>query len=336
MDWVLAARGADMVIIAGDLFETHRPPAALAQRVVADLDRLVQAGVPVITVPGNHDEITYHDSVYRQYGPRWPGVLIRDPMPVHAATLTIKGVPVHIYGLAYTGGLTQTNPPIQNFPRLEADGLHIAVFHGSLDWDAGDRSLPLESAALLKARYDYVALGHIHQHQVHRIGNGLAVYPGMVEGKTFSDPGVGYFTVAVLGPGPARVETVPAGARAVRVVEMDVTACLELAEIEGRLAGAADREAIVQIRLTGAAPERLPLAQWQERLAPGFYHLEIVDDTVALDSGVVDAWAEEPTVRGQFVRRIKAALAQAADADERRLLQKALRYGLAALEGQAL
>lgn len=336
VDWVLAARGADMVIIAGDLFETHRPPVSLAERVVADLERLVHAGVPVVTVPGNHDEITYHDSVYRQYGARWPGVLIREPMPAHAATVSVKGVPVHIYGLAYTGGLTQTRPPIRDFPRLQADGLHVAVFHGSLDWDAGDRSLPLESAALAAAGYDYVALGHIHQHQVHKLGEGLAVYPGMIEGKTFSDPGVGCFTVAVLGTGPARVETVPAGARPVRVLEVDVTACLDLKEIEERLAAAADPEAIVQIRLTGAAPDRLPVTKWQARFATGFFHFEIIDDTAALDEGVINAWAQEPTVRGQFVRRIRAALAQAADPTERQLLHKALRYGLAALEGQEL
>ncbi|HEY8418588.1 MAG TPA: DNA repair exonuclease [Limnochordales bacterium] len=334
VDWVLQARSADMVIIAGDLFESHRPPPALAEQVLGDLARLEQAGVAVVTVPGNHDEITYHDSVYRQLSARWPGVLIRDPMPTHAATLQVAGVPVHIYGLAYTGGLTQTQPPLRAFPRLEAEGLHVAVFHGSLEWDAGERSLPLMLDALAAARYDYVALGHIHQHQVHRLPGGLAVYPGMIEGKGFSDPGVGHYTVAVLGAGPARVETVHAGARPVRVVELDVTPCLEPKDVEDRIRALADSQAIVQVRLTGAAPGRLPVAAWQERWQAGFYHLELVDETTALDEGVVAAWAAEPTVRGQFVRRMQAALAQAGDARERLLVLKALRYGLAALEGQ--
>ncbi len=54
-----------MVIIAGDLFETHKPEPALVEEVVAQLERLERAGVAVVTVPGNHDEITYADSVYR-------------------------------------------------------------------------------------------------------------------------------------------------------------------------------------------------------------------------------------------------------------------------------
>ncbi len=86
-------------------------------------------------------------------------------------------------------------PPIEQFPRVDEDGVHIAVFHGSLDWDAGDRSLPLLSDALATAGYDYIALGHIHKPSEHKVGTGLAVYPGAIEGKSFSDLGVGQFTV---------------------------------------------------------------------------------------------------------------------------------------------
>jgi len=334
VDRVLAGGDIHMVIIAGDLFETHRPPPALVDEVLADLERLVQAGVALVTVPGNHDEITYHDSVYRQHGARWPGVLIRQPMPAHAATLTVHGVPVHVYGLAYTGGVTRTQPPIREFPRLEADGLHVAVFHGSLDWDAGERSLPLTSEGLAAAGYDYVALGHIHRHQVHRLGSTLAVYPGAIEGKGFHDPGVGCWTVAILGAaGPARVETEPVATRPVRVVELDVTPCLDVGAVEERIQAARDPEALVQIRLTGAAPAPLPAALWQERFQNDFYYLEIVDETAALDAAVLDAWAREPTVRGQFVRRMQEALA-AAEPAQRPVLVRALRYGLAALEGQ--
>src|SRR5690606_18200460 len=109
--------------------------------VISDLKRLIDNGIAVVTVPGNHDEITYADSVYRIHAERWPGVLVQNPMPAHVATLDVHGTPVYVYGLAYTGGLTRARPPISEFPRLDAHGVHVAVFHGSLDWDAGDRSL---------------------------------------------------------------------------------------------------------------------------------------------------------------------------------------------------
>ncbi|HHT01349.1 MAG TPA: DNA repair exonuclease, partial [Firmicutes bacterium] len=188
VDYALA-NGVDLVIIAGDLFETHRPPADLADAVRRDLRRLDQAGVAVVTVPGNHDEITYHDSVYRQGD--WPGVLVQNPTVDKVATLSIKGQDCHFYSLAYTGGLTPSDP-LTEFPRSDEQGFHIAVFHGTLDWNPGERSLPLQSAALAAANYHYTALGHIHRHSVHRSGpGGPLVYAGAVEGKGFHDLGTG-------------------------------------------------------------------------------------------------------------------------------------------------
>ncbi|MBO8140600.1 MAG: DNA repair exonuclease [Firmicutes bacterium] len=329
VDWVLTESAADMVVIAGDLFETHRPEPGLLGRVVADLARLVEAGVAVVTVPGNHDEITYHDSVYREYGLRWPGLLVTSPIAAHAGTLSVRGVPIHIYGLAYTGGVTRT--PVEEFPRLHVPGLHVAVFHGSLGWNAGDRSLPLPEDALAAASYDYVALGHIHQHVVRTLGNGLAVYPGAVEGKGFDDPGVGFFTVAVLGDGQARLERKPAGSRPVRTVELDVSACRDETDVEGRIRELGDSSAIVRVRLVGASPARLAADELADRLRSCFYHLDIVDETTVLDEAAFDGLAAEPTVRGQFVRRMKAAIEQAKNPDERQMLVLALRRGMAAL-----
>lgn len=352
VDFVLQERAADMVVIAGDLFETHTPPSGLVESVISDLQRLEAAGVPVVTVPGNHDEITYADSVYRVHGGRWPGVLVQNPMPEHVGTITVKGVPVHVYGLAYTGGLTRTRPPIAEFPRLDRDGVHLAVFHGSLDWDAGDRSLPLMSPALGAAGYDYIALGHIHRPGEKKVGPGLAVYPGMVEGKGFSDPGTGRFTIVVLRVGRegprvraegAEVVHVAAGVRPVRTVEVDVTPLKDLDALEPSIreaAGAAGESAagpgpIVQVRLVGAAPGFIDVEALTARLAAGFYFLEIIDDTAAFDDAVIERLALEPTVRGEFVRRMRALMDDAEDEAARELAARALRRGLAALGGMA-
>lgn len=342
VDFVLERQPVDLVIIAGDLFETHTPAPALVESVISDLKRLIDNGIAVVTVPGNHDEITYADSVYRIHAERWPGVLVQNPMPAHVATLDVHGTPVHVYGLAYTGGLTRARPPISEFPRLDAHGVHVAVFHGSLDWDAGDRSLPLMSAALAAAGYDYVALGHIHRPGEHRLGAGLAVYPGMVEGKGFSDPGVGRFTVATVGVNDGEagrsvqrvaVETFPAGVRPVRAVELDVTSLEDMDAVERRIRAEAAGKPVMQVRLVGAAPGLMDVEALTARLAGDFYFLEIIDDTSMLDDEAVARLAREPTVRGEFVRRMRALMDQAADDGQRELAARALRRGLAALGG---
>lgn len=329
--------GIGMVVIAGDLFETHAPDGALVGAVVRELHRLVDAGIPVVTVPGNHDEITYHDSIYRRRSDDWPGVLVRHPLPSHVATLDVGGVPVYLYALAYTGGVTPVHRPLDAFPRLDAPGLHLAVFHGTLgDW-AGERSLPLDAEALAHARYDYVALGHIHQHQARRLGATPAVYCGAVEGKDFADPGVGHWTVVEVDGAPGRfsveVRLHPAPAQRHRTLEIDAGRFDDLAALQAEIGRLADPDLLLRVRLTGAPAFEVDPAELAAVLSSGFFHIRIDDDATALSPVLLDRWATEPTILGTFIRRMRARLDAARDDSERRLLQRALRQGVHALVG---
>ncbi|MSP56683.1 MAG: hypothetical protein EXR69_13945 [Myxococcales bacterium] len=53
--------GADLLAIAGDLFDHNRVPRAGANKLMAEL---VEPGVPVVILPGNHDPLT-SGSIYR-------------------------------------------------------------------------------------------------------------------------------------------------------------------------------------------------------------------------------------------------------------------------------
>ncbi len=197
VDYALAPKNdIQGMLIVGDLFEKYKPEDSLVRETMRQLSRLTAQGMMVVTIPGNHDEITYRESVYRTQGANWPGTLVTNPMPAHCLSRHgIHDTPVHIYSLAYTGGLTKA-ATMENLPCPEEPGFHIGAFHGSLDWEGlGDRSLPLRSSVLAGAGYDYIALGHYHKYGNYSIGNSIAVYPGAVEFKSFNDPGTGHFTV---------------------------------------------------------------------------------------------------------------------------------------------
>ncbi|MEW6047913.1 MAG: DNA repair exonuclease, partial [Bacillota bacterium] len=227
--WALdPAHGVDLVVIAGDLFESHAPDEALVARVVSALRRLQEAGTGVVTVPGNHDEITYPNSVYRAWADRWPGLLVQNANPEALGPVAARGKAVYVYSCAYTGGVTRAWPPVDAFPPRAADsGYHIGVFHGTLMQDdaganplAHDRSLPLAACALGQAGYDYVALGHIHRHEEQRAGSTLAVYCGAPDGKGFDDPGVGFYTMVEVERGRAAVERVGVLTRRIQTVDV--------------------------------------------------------------------------------------------------------------------
>ena len=333
IDYALAPdSGINMVVIAGDLFESHAPDASLVEEVLRQLRRLMQARILLVTVPGNHDEITYHDSVYRVRGDSWPGVLVRNPMPDKVCSADIDGTHLVIYSLAYTGGLTHTDR-LADLPRAADPGLHMGIFHGSLDWNAGDRSLPMMSSALARAGYDYVALGHIHKHIKANIGKGIAVYPGAIEYKGLSDPGVGHLTIAQFDGGFVTIQTPKIAVRKHIEETIDVSAMRSQNELIEALTHMGDPEALARIILTGAPPFSIDVETLTAAIEDKFFYLEVDDQTDFLTPALIKEYSEEITIRGYFARRLLDRINKAADDRERRLLQLALRKGLAAFQG---
>ncbi|MGO0122183.1 metallophosphoesterase family protein [Desulfothermobacter acidiphilus] len=329
-------REVHLVLIAGDLFDHHAPPPRLVEEVIAQLRRLVDSGVHVVTVPGNHDEITYYNSVYRKQGERWPGLLVRNPQPELLTTLEVKGQLCHLVSMAYVEGITTKGKSIlERLPPAPPEGITVAVFHASLDWESGDRSPVLATAALRQAGYHYVALGHIHQGGKFCWGGKMANYAGMVAGKNFADPGVGFFTLVQLDGEQARLELQPVKVASWKVVELDLTACRDLAELERTLSELSAEEELLRIRLTGTASFPLSeesLRDLEARCGQRCRYLELVDATQVWQSEWLTEWAAEPTVRGLFVRRLQARLEQARDEDEAELVRLALKQGLLALK----
>lgn len=338
VDYAVAPdHGIDLVLIVGDLFDTHRPSPVLVNQVQAQLRRLVEHGRQVVTVPGNHDEISYPDSVYRQAAGVWPGLLVQNPQPDLVAALTIRDETCYLYSLAYTGGLTRTDPPIADFPRNGQPGWHIAAFHGSLNWNAGDRSLPLAEAALGQAGYNYVALGHIHKPLQRPLGRGLAVYPGSLAAKGWHDPGSGKLTVVTLADTGVQVESVPLshpGCCPCRVLTVDTGPYRSSAELAAAIRSQLPAGTIASVHLTGSPPFSLTVEEIEAVLAPSTYYLEVHDETIMQAEAALAAWAREATLRGAFVRRLHARLAAARDERERRLVSRALTWGLKALGGK--
>ncbi|MBS4032410.1 MAG: DNA repair exonuclease [Clostridiales bacterium] len=332
VDFALDSRNRiHVVLIAGDLFEVHNPSRPLVEMALSQLQRLVKNNIFLLTVPGNHDEITYHDSVYRAEAHRWPGYLATSPMPREIARLELDGKTTSFYGMAYTGGLTKTSPPLETFPKEEADR-HVAVLHGSLDWDTGDRSMPISSAAVAGSGYDCLAMGHIHRFSTRFLGKTTACYAGAVEAKTFHDPGTGMFTVLSLGES-VNVERVDAACRLYQTKELDLNLCDTFEDVARTIAQWADPQLILRIVLKGQVNYRVDPAALQEANAHLFYHLQVDSEGVYLDLDSLASLAGEPTIRGYFTKRLLARLEGEEDDTEIDMIKKALTRGIAALRG---
>jgi DNA repair protein SbcD/Mre11 len=322
-----------LLLLAGDQFDQHNPEPPLVSRFHSWLDQLGQDGIRVAMISGNHDSYWYEDSVYRQRLPE-NTILFTEPQCEQPQEIFASGLNVSLYGIAHDH--TRQRDVLPGYRRRGDGDVHIGLMHATvdprLDIEVAERYLPLSSADLATTGLDYIALGHLHRARTLNEGQpGLAAYPGSPEPLHVAELGERSVTLITFSGGPPVVSTIPCGRRTARKETIDSTG-LSSDEIANRIAGLANEELILTAELTGA-PQDIPDTETlATRLKHHFCFLTVTDRTSVVDSGYVRRIEHEHTIRGEFVRQLRAQISAAETDRDRRIAELALQVGLIQLE----
>jgi DNA repair exonuclease SbcCD nuclease subunit len=328
-----AERHVDVVVIAGDLFDTHDPEEGLVYQVESCLERMSKANVPVLIVPGTHDAFSYRRSIYRRLRLPEGTQLLTAPKLSPGTRLTVGDETVQVYGIAYDPSISAR--PLGEFARAGVADYHVGILHGALqgspNWKVRPSDLPIDHSEIAACGLDYLALGHYHNFIEVREAGTVAVYPGTLEGRKFGEDGPRYLVIATLTPGNVTLEKRAWNARTLSQTSIDLLTAeihdeKRLVERIGAFAG--DRE-IVRVRLEGAADFSYEAERVQALIRDRFFHLQIDDRTYLVDTALMTQYRDESTIRGAFVRRTLDRLAHAATQEEKEIATLALRIGLA-------
>ncbi len=167
---------ADLVIVAGDLFDHNRVEDGLVSFVVEQLQRL---STYVAILPGNHDCLV-SGSVFERAGLWQNDTNIRVFKAPHGETLDFPDRGISLWGkpMGYYEACAQ---PLAGIPQPEKNGnWHIAVAHGYYV-DAGPPLFPsynITKEEIVTSGYDYIALGHIIEFRCVHDGAVKAYYCG--------------------------------------------------------------------------------------------------------------------------------------------------------------
>jgi DNA repair protein SbcD/Mre11 len=195
----------DFVIMAGDFFHKRNVPPETMNHAYAGLSLLKDAGIPVVTIEGNHDQ-KHNDSEYSWLRSleNWRLIHLLEPRNVEGKFVYdewdydrdhyIRGGYIdigraRIFGSAWYGASANWAIPMltESIKQNRRDGaFHILLLHTDVE---GHQTHPIPALSLanlkeLKSATDYVALGHTHKS--YEIDN-WAFNPGSLEITSIDD-----------------------------------------------------------------------------------------------------------------------------------------------------
>jgi exonuclease SbcD len=337
----------DALLIAGDLFDSNTQPRRSVERAAAELKRLTDAAIRVVIIPGTHD-VYDGASVYRAYDLAAIAGLAPDSDRLVVLTPDRPDVVYGILDLAVHGFVFPTKraprSPLAGFSAA-ADGRahwHVGMIHGSLaipgTTDADE--VVFTAAEIAASHLDYLALGHWHSTQRGQAGVTMWVYSGAPEPVAVDQDRAGSVLLVELdernGARHVAVEERRVGRTRFDRLEIDAATLASQPVLVDQLAGRADPDLVLDVRLVGVRREDLDVVadEVERELADRFFRLRVRDASAA---ALPDGPLPPPdTIAGALVRDLEASIAEAEASDrldESLELRDALRLAHLMLDG---
>jgi len=315
------AEKVDVVLIAGDLFDSNTQPKRSVERVAAELARLVEARIRTVIIPGTHD-VYDRSSLYRVHDlaalagstadDDLVTVLTPDRPSVHLASCDVI-----VHGPVFA---TKRAPhsPLRDLKVSGGDGAtwHVGMVHGSLSIpDRTDRDDVVFTREEIGATgLDYLALGHWHSGQRGKAGTTTWAYSGAPEPVAVTQDGAGKVVLVELlevnGARVVRIDERAIGRTRFEKLDIDAAAVADQPAIVAAIAALADPDLVLDVRLTGVRSDELDLStdEIEEQLKGSFLKVRVRDLSMpALTQGNLPS---PDTIPGAFIRNVEGRIAE--------------------------
>ncbi len=347
IDLALAEK-VDVVLIAGDLFDSNTQPRRSVELVAAELKRLAEAAIRTVIIPGTHD-VYDGASVYRAYDLAALAGLPPDADLLVVLTpdrpdVVLAALDVVVHGRVFA---TKRAPrsPLAGFTVAADDraSWHLAMVHGSLmiPGKTGYDEVVITSEEIAASQLDYLALGHWHSTQRGRAGATIWAYSGAPEPVAVDQDRAGNVLLVTFderaGARHVAVEERVVGRTRFERLDVDAAAIGSQPALVERLATMADPDLVLDVRIVGVRPDELDLApeEIEREVAGRFFRARVRDvSAAALPDGPLPP---PDTIAGALVRDLEATIAEqeaAGHDEEARELRDALRLARLLLDGR--
>ena len=327
---------ADLVIIAGDLFDSEFVTKETMNLIVSQFASLPSCRF-VIT-PGNHDPATAKSAYNKTKFPENVYIFKSE----NVEKISFGDIGVDVYGFAYVEEKYEQDPLAEKF-LLDNSKINIFAAHTDI-YGKNSTYCPMKPKQFADFGFDYAALGHVHAGgEIEKEGETYYAYCGCPEGRSFDECGVkgGIFINAEKRGGVFRAEFERPRfcKKRYEKIEADVSEMKTRAQAVEVIKKAAEenglgKDTLLRVKLCGVvSPDASFEAESITAEEVGVFYLETEDVTSPLlDYGELE---NDISIKGAVFRELLPRL-ESDDEAERKTASMALKYALAALEGNEI
>lgn len=325
----------DLVLIAGDLFDTPFPGESVKAEVIEGLKTLATHKIHLALIAGNHDRLeqgsVYFDKRFSEISPEFIHIF-NSPDQTDWA---IPALDLTVYGVSLTKQKDNSSPLTKIQPKTTTR-YSVGLLHGSLDLNSQNTNNPLNRNELARANFQYIALGDWHS-SLQVSAKPAVWYSGSPELIHIDQAGAGSFLSVELD-NDTKVTPVKIGRKESLKLTLDITGVKTLTDLGHRwrqLGIDNTQEKFIQLALTGVKDLTVKFSETEIRefLAEKVYYLKLRDTSkLELTDGELDNFPEEFLV-GKYIRLLQKKKGE--DYSQNKIIDEAIQLGVRLLQDQS-
>ena len=321
VDLALAEK-VDLVLIAGDLFDSNVQPRRSVERVAAQLKRLAVGKIRTVIVPGTHD-VYDRASIYRAYDLKslagstpdddWVTVLTPDLARIH-----LPACDVVVHGPVFATKRAPHSPlnDIDVAAHSAVATWHVGVIHGSVAIPGKTErdDVVITTDEIAASGLHYLALGHWHSARRSKAGSVHYAYSGAPEPVAVNQDRAGNALLIEIeetttGPSVTIAER-RVGKTRFEKLDLDAAGITTQPALVDSLMRKGDPDLVLDVRIVGVRPDELDLHpdEIEAALGSAFLKVRVRDTSIpALTEGTLPS---PDTIAGAFIRDLEARIAE--------------------------
>jgi len=288
----------DLVVIAGDLYDGDWNDQDTGLFFVGQAAKLVDAGIPLLVIRGNHDAANQMTrSLPLPQNPDGSDIFLSHQQP---ETRRFDDLGIAVHGQSFQSR-AETRNLAQAYPGPIPGMFNLGMLHTGLEGNTVHGNYaPCTPSDLTDKKFDYWALGHIHQFADHRIDDGPPiVFSGNIQGRHVGELGAkGCVLLDVQGDQSCRYRFAPLDVVRWQRCRIDASRMNQTDQVHDAfvdwlnqaLANAEGRLVVGRVELTGHSPLHDTLNSNAERLRGELQSVSVIH-------GGDQFWLEDVRVR---------------------------------------